>query len=59
MDADDDPKTGCELAIEESICPYGTCANHGVALGDTCGNWGDLLKCEIYGPSECCVLQVQ
>ena len=23
MDADDDPKTGCELAIEESVCAYG------------------------------------
>ena len=23
MDADDDPKTGCELVIEESVCAYG------------------------------------
>ena len=23
MDADDDPKTGCELTIEESVCAYG------------------------------------
>ena len=54
MDADNDPLTGCELEIDEATCSYGTCANHGAALGDSCSAWGEHLKCEADG---CCVLQ--
>ena len=54
MDADNDPLTGCELEIDEATCSYGTCDNHGAALGESCSAWGEHLKCEADG---CCVLQ--
>ena len=53
MDADNDPKTGCELDYDEATCYYGSCAEHGVSnTGDHCGGWNGHIQCNAV--SACC-----
>ena len=51
MDADNDPRTGCELSISENMCYFGTCVDHGVSLGESCSSGWDNLVC---GQDGCC-----
>ena len=58
MDADNDPKTGCELTVDEDTCFYGTCSDHGVGqVGEKCSNgWGELLICQEHENNMCCTI---
>ena len=45
MDADNDPQTGCELFVDDAVCEYGSCAEHGVSNdGDFCGAWNGNIQ---------------
>merc|ERR1712035_39847 len=36
--------------FRENVCAFGTCKNHGVSLGETCGGWENL----VCGEDNCC-----